>query len=377
MNVITIQLPEGAGLKAVVLAGGFGTRLRPLSCTRPKLLFPVGNRPLLDWTLERLAKSGTEEVILTVNYMAEAFIQHYGNSKHGMKLSYSREGRPLRTGGPIKKAEELIGREEPFLVLNGDILTNIDYVKLLEKHKENDPIATIALYRVEDPSRYGIVELTDKNRVVRFIEKPTRGRAPSNLANAGIYVFNPEIFDYIPSGQPVSIEHEVFPLLAGEGKLYGHDFSGLWVDIGEPEDYLRANRLLLDTEIKESQLGKDVIIEGEAEIEDPTVIGEGVTIGEKSKIGPHVAIGENTTVGKGVRVENSIVFPGVVISDFTSIKGAIIGENATLGRWVKIEDRCIVGGYAVIRDNVTLTRGVTVCPFKEVSESVLTSKSLM
>ncbi|KPV62320.1 MAG: Bifunctional protein GlmU [Candidatus Bathyarchaeota archaeon BA1] len=364
-------------MKAVVLAGGFGTRLRPLTCTRPKLLFPVGNRPLLDWTLERLAKSGTAEVILAVNYMAEAFIQRYGDSAYGMKLLYSREARPLRTGGPIKKAESLIGLEEPFLVLNGDILTNIDYARLAEKHKENDAIATIALYKVDDPSRYGVVELTEQNRVVRFVEKPMRGRAPSNLANAGIYVLDPKIFDYIPDGRPVSIEHEIFPKLADEGKLYGHTFDGIWIDIGELEDYLKANKLLLETEIKKSQLGRDVNIGGEAEIEDPTVIGERVTIGEKSKIGPYAAIGGYVTVGKGVRVENSIIFPGATILDFTSIRGAIIGENAIVGRWVKIEERCIVGDHALIQDNVTLTKGVTVCPSKEVSESVLTPKCLM
>ncbi len=364
-------------MKAVVLAGGFGTRLRPLSCTRPKLLFPVGNMPMLDWTLERLAKSGIEEVILAVNYMAEAFIQCYGNSKYGMKLLYSREGRPLRTGGPIKKAEELIGHEETFLVLNGDILTNINYAELVEKHKEKEAIATIALYRVEDPSRYGVVELTEKSRVVRFVEKPVREKAPSNLANAGIYVLDPKIFSYIPSGRPVSIEHEIFPKLANERKLYGHDFEGLWIDIGEPNDYLKANKLFLDMEIKTSKIGKVVRIGVGAEVEDPTVIGEEVTIGEKSKIGPHVVIGERVTLGKGVRVENSIIFSGAIISDFTAIRGAIIGENAIIGRWVKIEDGCIIGDYAMIQDDVTLTQGVTVCPYKEVSESVLTPKCLM
>jgi len=364
-------------LKALVLAGGVGTRLRPLSCTRPKLLLPVGNKPLLDRTLERLAESGIEEVVLAVNYMAEAFIQRYGKSKHGMKISYSREKTPLRTGGPIKKAEELIGRQKPFLILNGDILTNIDYAELAEKHKENNAVATIALYKVEDPSRYGTVKLTEKNRVVQFEEKPASGKAPSSLANAGIYVLDPQIFDYIPGGRPVSIEREIFPRLADEGKLYGHDFEGFWIDIGEPKDYLKANRLLLDTEIKKSQLGRGVAMETGAEIKDPTVVDEGVNIGEKSKIGPHAALGKHVVLGKGVHVEDSVVFPGTTISDFASIKDAIIGEDVIIGRRVKIKDGCIVGDHAVIRDNVTLTGGVTVCPSREVSESVFTSKCLM
>lgn len=364
-------------LKALILAGGVGTRLRPLSCTRPKLLFPISNKPLLDWTLERLAENGIKEVILAVNYMAEVFIQRYGATKYGMKLRYSREARPLRTGGPIKKAEELIGHKEPFLVLNGDILTNMNYADLVRKHKENDAIATIALYKVEDPSRYGIAEMTEKTRVLRFLEKPTRKEAPSNLANAGIYVLDPRIFDYIPSERPISIEYEIFPRLSEEGKLFGYSFEGLWADIGELGDYLRANRLWLDTEIKENKIDESVKMKSNAEISNPTVLGKNVTVGEKSKVGPYVAIGDNVTIGKGVRIENSIVFPETTISDFSSVKGAIIGEKAIIEKWVKIEDGCIIGDHAIVKDNVTLTRGVTVCPSKEVAESVLTSKCLM
>jgi len=375
-------------MKAVVLAGGFGTRLRPLSCTRPKLLFPVGNKPLLDWTIKKLAKSGTREVILAVNYMVDAFVQHYEKSKHKPKIYFVRDipisdtrtlfQRPLGTGGPIKNAERLIGRKEPFLVLNGDVLTNLDYAQLIKRHRNNKKaIATIALYRVNDPSRYGVAELAKNNRILRFIEKPTREKAPSNLINAGIYVLEPEIFDYIPSGRPVSIEREVFPRLAEEGKLYGYNFKGLWIDIGEPEDYLKANNLWLDHEIKRSQIGKNVRIEDEVKIKKPSTIDNGTTIGEKSEIGSHVTLGEHVTVGKGVHIENSIIFLGTIISDFTSIRGAIIGEAAMIGSQVKIERGCLIGDHATILDNVTLYRDVTVCPWKEVAESVLTPKCLM
>jgi len=283
----------------------------------------------------------------------------------------------LGTGGPIKNAEKLIGRKEPFLVLNGDILTNFDYTNFMKKHIEKGARATIALYRVDDPSRYGVAELTEKNRVVRFVEKPIRNKAPSNLINAGVYCLEPEVFDYIPREQPVSIERQVFPRLAEEGKLYGCDFKGFWIDIGEPEDYLKANELLLDIEIKESQLGKSVHVKSSAEVQKPTVIGDGAVIGEESKIGPHAAIGERVTLGKEVSIQNSIIFPGTTISDFTSIKGAVIGEDVRIGRRVKIENVCLVGDHSVIEDNVTLTRGVTVCPSRVVSESVLTPRCLM
>jgi len=375
-------------MKALILAGGFGTRLRPLSCTRPKHLFPIGNKPQLDWTIEKLTKGGIKEVILAVNYMADVYVQHYRKSKQKPKISFSRDiltsdthtrfQRPLGTGGPIKNAEKLIGRKEPFLVLNGDILTNLDYAQFMKRHKTNkQATATIALYRVKDSSRYGVAELAKDNRVLRFIEKPTREKVPSNLINAGIYVLEPEIFDYIPSGRPVSIEREIFPKLAEEGKLYGYNFKGLWIDIGEPEDYLKASKLWLDHEIKKSQIGKNVHIEDEVEIKNPSTIDNGTTIREKSEIGPNVTLGEHVTIGKEVHIENSIIFPGAIISDFTSIKGAIIGEAAMIGSSVKIESRCLIGDHAVIRDNVTLTRGVTVCPWKEVAESVLTPKCLM
>jgi len=364
-------------LKAVILAGGFGTRLRPLSCTRPKLLFPICNEPLLDWTFKNLAKSSVSEVILAVNYMADAFIHRYGNSAYGMKLHYSRETMPLGTGGPLKKAESIIGHDKPFLVLNGDILTTVDFTQVVNLHQKNDGIASIMLYSIEDPSRYGTAELAKNNRITRFIEKPPRGKAPSNLVNAGIYVLEPQIFDYIPAGRQVSIEREIFPKLVAEKKLYGYNFEGLWIDIGKHEDYLRANQLLLKTEARKERRTRSVNVSKEVEIENPLVIGKNVEIDEKSKIGPYVAIGDGTTIGKGVRIENSIIFPNAIISDFTSIKSAIIGEGAILGKWVKIEDNCIVGDYAMIRDNLTLTQGVTICPSKEVTESVLTPKNMM
>lgn len=375
-------------MKAVVLAGGFGTRLRPLSCTRPKHLFPIGNKPQLDWTIKKLAKSGTKEVILAVNYMADVYVKHYRKPKQKPKITFSRDiltsnkhtrfQRPLGTGGPIKNAEKLIGRKDPFLVLNGDILTNIDYAELMKKHRTNkEATATIALYSVKDPSRYGVAELAKDNRVLKFIEKPTREKAPSNLINAGIYVLEPEIFNYIPSGRPVSIEREIFPKLAEEGKLYGYPFKGLWIDIGEPEDYLKANKLWLTHEIRKNQIGKNVHIEDEVEIKNPSTIDNGTVIGEKTKISPHVTIGEHVTIGREVHIENSIIFPGAIISDFTSIRGAIIGEAAMIGSSVKIESGCLIGDHAMIHDNMTLTRSVKVCPWKEVAESVLTPKCLM
>ncbi len=302
--------------------------------------------------------------------MAEVFMQRYGKSKYGMEISYSREKKPMGTGGAIKYAENFIDYEESFLVLNGDIFAKIDYRMLLKKHKEKNPIATIALYRVEDPSRYGTVKLTEESRVTQFIEKAPPGEAPSNLINAGIYVLDPKIFNYIPSGRPVSIEHEIFPQLAKEGKLFGYEFKEIWMDIGKPRDYLKANRILLDAEEKKRALGKDVNVGEEVMFNDPVLVDSGVNIGQKSKVGPYVIIGRDAILGRGVLLENSVVFSDATISDYASVKGAVIGEGATIGRGAKIREGCVIGDYVTIRDNITLSRDVTVCPSKEVTEGV-------
>ena len=364
-------------MKAIILAGGVGTRLRPLSCTRPKLLFPVLNKPLLDGTLERLAKTGVNEVILAVKYMAEVFMQRYCESKHGIKISYSIEKKPMNTGGAIKYAEEHIGHEEPFLVLNGDIFTTIDYTELVKKHKENNTVATIALYRVEDPSRYGTVKLTENHKVTQFIEKAPLGLAPINLINAGVYVLDPKIFDYIPAGRPVSIEHEVFPKLAEEGKLFGHEFKEIWIDIGKPADYLKANRILLDAQPKKQLLEQGVTIEDGVIFNGPVMVDVGVSIGQNSKVGPYAVIGGGTVLGRNVTIEDSVIFPNATIEYNASVRGAVIGEGVTIGRGTTILEGCVIGDYAIIRDNITISRDVTVCHSKEVTENVPETKRII
>ena len=364
-------------MKAIILAGGVGTRLRPLSCTRPKLLFPVLNKPLLDMTLERLAETGIDGVTLAVKYMAEFFIQRYGKSKHGINISYSIEKKPMSTGGAIKYAEHLIGHEEPFLVLNGDIFSTIDYNALIKKHQETNAAATIALYRVEDPSRYGTVKLTDENRITQFVEKASPGKAPSNLINAGVYVLDPEIFDYIPGGRPVSIEREVFPKLAEEGKLFGHEFKEIWIDIGKPTDYLKANRLLLDAEKEKRLLGKGVNVAEGTHISEPVRFDAGVTVGQNSKLGPYMIIGRNAVLGRNVNIKDSVVFPNATIEDNASVTGAVIGEAATIGSGATISEGCVIGDYAIIHDNVIISRDVTVCHSKEVTENIPESKRII
>ncbi|MBL7078842.1 NDP-sugar synthase [Candidatus Bathyarchaeota archaeon] len=363
-------------MKALVLAGGFGTRLRPLSCTRPKMLFPLANQAMLDWTMKNLSEGGVDTVVLAVNYMAEALVRYFGPTKFDLGIIYSREGRPLGTGGPIKKAQEHLVDGEPFLILNGDIISDIDYRRLVEFHKSNGGIATIALVRVPDPTRYGAVELDGDGRVARFVEKPEFGTAPSNLINAGIYVFDKEVLDYIPDGRKVSTEKEVFPILANQGKLYGYEVHGLWLDVGVPEAYLEANRHILERLTRED-MGEDRVVHETAKILEPTYLGASVNVGAHSVIGPNASISDHVHVGEGCRIENSIIFPGASIGDYSSVRNAIIGENASIEKWVKVESGSLIGDYATITDGVTITEGVTICPSKTVSESILQPRQVM
>jgi len=360
-------------LKAVVLAGGFATRLRPLSCTRPKILFPIANKPLLQWTLERLASNRIDHVIMAVFHQTEFYIKQSRIPTKGLHITYSHDPlrKPLGTGGSIKKAEKHIGHNEPFIALNGDIFADINYAELLEAHKQRNAIATIALRQVKDPSRYGVAELAQNNRITRFIEKPPPGTTKSNMINAGTYVLNPEVLNYIPKGRAVSIEHEIFPKLAETGKLHGYVFSGLWTDIGKPEDYLEINRKMLES----IPISRTHAFNQNIEINEPSAIDKKVHIGAKSIVGPYAVIGKNVTIGKNTRIKDSVIFADTLISDSTIVNGAIIGEGVTIEEKAQIQKNCIIGDHARIRKNVSLAEGTRVCPADIISKSVLTPKS--
>lgn len=356
----------------MILAGGFGTRLRPLSCTRPKTLFPVVNKPLLQWIFEGLAKNDIEEAILAVNRQTEFYIKQQRVPRCGLSVKYSHDPpkMPLGTGGPIKKAEKLIGQAEPFLVVNGDIFTDLSYKEILERHRERKALATIALYEVHDPSRYGVAEIAEDDRIVTFIEKPPKGAAPSNLINAGVYVLSPTVFQYIPKRRTVSMEREVFPKLVKKGMLYGYVVRGFWIDIGKPEEYLQTNKILLDAFINR-QKHKSA---HKFELKNPVALDKGISIGKKSIIGPYAVLGKNVIVGENVQIRDSVIFPDTKIGNFTSINGAIIGEGAIIGKKVRIGKGCIIADQAKVKDNISLAEEAAVCPAKEVSESILKSK---
>jgi mannose-1-phosphate guanylyltransferase len=356
----------------LILAGGFATRLRPISCTRPKTLFPIVNKPLLQWIFEKLSQNDVEEAILAVNRLTAFYIKQQRIPKYGLSVKYSLDPpkTPLGTGGPIKKAEKILGNSEPFLVLNGDIFVDLNYTEILERHKKRGNLATIALCKVEDPSRYGVAELAANCRINRFIEKPAKGAAPTNLINAGIYVLNPKIFQYIPQGKTISMERDIFPKLVEEGELYGHFFNGLWMDIGKPEEYLQTNKILLDS-LANIQKSKSA---SKFELKSPVALDKGVRVGEKSVIGPCAILGKNVTIGKNVQISESVILSDVKIDDSSSINGTIIGEGAIIGKKVRIGKGCVIGDQAKIRDNISLSDETFVCPAKEVAENILKPK---
>jgi mannose-1-phosphate guanylyltransferase len=356
-------------LKAVILAGGFATRLRPLSCSRPKTLFPIVNKPLLQWIFEGLAANEINEAVLAVNALTQFHIKQQKTPKCGLKIRYAIDPPkiPLGTAGPIKNAEKLIGHDEPFVVLNGDIFAEVNYKQLIEAHMKTGALATIALCKVDDPCRYGVAELENGNCIKNFIEKPAKDQAPTNLINAGIYVLSPKVFDYISKGQQCSMEREVFPALAKERKLFGHMIDGLWMDIGKPEEYLLANRVILDMLTKANKLKAPK----KMDVKMPVAIDRCVVVGKKTTIGPYTIIGKNVVIGDSVKISNSVIFPDAKICDNAIIDGAIVGEDAIIGKNAVINNGCIVADKVKIKENISLTSDSAVCPAKEISETIL------
>ena len=225
--------------KAVILAGGMGTRLRPITYEIPKALIPIGGKTITQHLFELLKKFGVTEIILAVGYLRKKIMDYFGDgSKFGVSVEYIEEEEPLGTAGPLKKAKDLLN--EAFIVSNGDELKDINIKEMYALHKENKALATIALTKVDDPSKYGVARLSG-SKILEFIEKPKKEDAPSNLINSGFYILEPEVIDMIPEGFAM-LEKDIFPKLAKEGRLFGYPFSGYWSDIGDMEKYDKVLR---------------------------------------------------------------------------------------------------------------------------------------
>jgi mannose-1-phosphate guanylyltransferase len=325
-------------MEAVILAGGFGTRLRPLTLTRPKPLLPILGRAMIDHVVLSMPEE-VDRVVLAVNYMADAIRDHLRRTDLGVEVAVVEEDEPLGTGGAFRNALGEV-RSDTFIGLNGDIVSSLDYSGLLGEQRARGGIGTIALWEVDDPSRYGVVELDDGDRILDFVEKPAPGEAPSDLINAGAYALLTEILDLVEPGVPTSIEREVFPRVLDRG-LYGHRFSGFWVDAGTPEAYLEAHRELLD---RIPQEWDDADVHSTAQVRGPSMLATGASVGAGAVVGPYATLDEGVRVAEGARVEDSVLHPRARVGPGARVRGSILGEGAEVGRDEEVDGAVLEDG---------------------------------
>ncbi len=337
-------------MQALVLAGGEGTRLRPLTLTTPKPVMPLAGRPFLSFMLDWAHAHGVDELILSCGFMSDAVKVVLGDIYDGMRLRYVVEDEPLGTAGPVRLAYDEGLLEERLLILNGDVLTDIDLSGELEQHERTGARATLALYPVEDTSSYGVVPTDDEGRVEAFIEKGG-GDAPTNRINAGAYVIERELAESIPAGRAVSFELEVFPALVGNG-LYGYDAAGYWIDIGTPERYLEATWDLLAGRAQSTLPPRD---------ETGSLIYENCLLAG-AHVGPQSVLGRHCSVGTDARVERSVLHERVHVGADAAVIEAVLAETVRVGERARIGPGAMVGAGAVIGEDAVVGEEARVEP---------------
>ncbi len=339
-------------MQGLILAGGFATRLRPLSCSKPKLLFPLVGIPLIDHMVNWFKDGGVRRVVLAVNHLSDKLKIEVGERRLGSEIIFSVEESPLGTGGPIRLARKVLDHKEPFIVANGDIVSDIDLSSVLRLHRESGAVATVALVSVREPRAFGSAALDSKGRIVRFEEK-SKTSAGRGWINAGIYVLNPSVIDMIPSKRHVSLEREVFPKLARSLKMQGWKHRGFWYDIGKIPDYVRANRELLRKPGFDTYKRRGQTVAG-VRIIQPTHIGRGSILEKEASLGPYAILSESVKVDTGARVRDSIIFEETVIGENCVVEGSIVGERVNVGRETRIGKGSIVAGEIMIEEGTVI-----------------------
>ncbi|MBI4203290.1 MAG: NDP-sugar synthase [Chloroflexi bacterium] len=349
-------------MKAVILVGGEGTRLRPLTHGMPKSMVPVLNRPFLEHTLAHLRQHGVDEVILAVGYLPQVIQAHFGAGEGtGVRLRYALEPRPLGTAGAVKRAAAHLDRT--FAVLNGDIFSDLDLGAMLSFHQSRQAQATIALTRVEDPSAFGVVETGPGGRVQRFIEKPHREEATTNWINAGVYILEPEALAQAPPDTHYMFERGLFPLLLEQGEpVYGYPFSGYWVDMGTPQKYLQLNcdllqgqaqSFLVPWEGNEVRLGKGVVVPPGAELRGPCLIGDGCKLERGVRIWGPAVLGPGCHLGPEAMVEATVLWEGVTAGRGASLTRCVVGSHTQVQAQARLHDCALAGKPAAGGRSVT------------------------
>lgn len=327
-----------SGLRAIVLVGGEGTRLRPLTLTRPKPMLPVIGVSILEHKLAHLAKAGVTHAVLSLGYKPDFFISAFpSGTAAGVQLSYAIEPSPLDTAGAIRFAADAAGfvgdyEGGPIIVVNGDVLTSLDLSRQLEFHRTSGAQATIALTRVEDPSAFGVVPIDDEGRVIAFVEKPKKEEAPTDWINAGCYILEPGVLDLIPAGEKTSIERITFPILVENKSLFAVQHDEYWLDAGTPATYLQAS---LDI------LGDDSHIDATSSVD--------ATASVRSSV-----IDASCVVGAGATIERSVLLPGAQVGAGAVIRDCMLGQNSVVGANVILTNLCVVGDEQRVADGTSL-----------------------
>jgi mannose-1-phosphate guanylyltransferase len=356
-------------MQALILAGGEGTRLRPLTLTVPKPVVPLVNSPFISYMLEWLRRHGVDDVIMSCGFMADGVRAVLGDgARLGVRLRYVEERQPLGTGGALKFAEELL--DDRFLMLNGDVLTDIDLTAQLAQHEQTGARATLALVPVENPSAYGLVRCNPDRSVEAFVEKPSPDEIDTNLINAGAYVLERDVLETMaPAGTNISIEREVFPTLVGSG-LYGFAASGYWLDIGTPRSYLQGTFDILEGNVA-TAVGQrladagHMLLDGarvDGKVLAPALVGSGSGIARGAVVGGRAVLGAGVEVGEGAHVESSVLLDGVRIGAHSTVRASIVAADATIGDHCHLDGGVVVGHAARIGPHNVLAAGARIFP---------------
>ncbi|HEY6532612.1 MAG TPA: sugar phosphate nucleotidyltransferase, partial [Acidimicrobiales bacterium] len=374
-------------MKAVIMAGGEGTRLRPLTSNAPKPLLPLVNKPMMEHVIDLLKRHGIDDIVVTVAFMANAIRDYFGDgTEHGVRISYATEESPLGTAGSVRNAMDLL--TERFLVISGDVLTDIDLSAIVDSHEANGALATIGLAHVDNPLEFGIVITREDGSIERFLEKPTWGQVFSDTINTGIFVLEPEIFDFIEADRPVDFSSEVFPALLEAGKpLFGAITEGFWEDVGTLDAYVRAHKDILDGKVEVDIPGFEMrpgvwFAEGadvhpEATVTGPAVIGENCRVEQGATIGEYGVLGANVRVRAEAFLERTVVNDNTYLGESVRLRGTVIGRSCDLRKSVRTEEGVVVGDECFLGEEAHLGAGVKVYPFKTIEARAVVNESLV
>jgi len=374
-------------VKAIIMAGGEGSRLRPLTCNRPKPMVPVLNRPVMSYCIDLLKKHGITEIGVTLQYLPEAIKEHFGDgSEYGVRLHYFVEDTPLGTAGSVKNAGEFLDRT--FLVISGDALTDLDLSKAIEIHRSQGAAGTLVLTRVECPLEYGVVITGDGGRIIRFLEKPGWGEVFSDTVNTGIYVLERDVLDYFAAGQKFDFSKDLFPLLMRENRpLFGVVLSGYWCDIGNLQQYLQAQydglagKVQLEIPGREIEpgvwVGEQVALDSGVTVKGPVLIGNHSHIGSGATLEPFTVVGDGCLIQPGVSVKRSILWERVFVGRNAALRGAVLCSRVQVQADAGVYEGAVVGDGSVIKEGGTIKPEVKVWPHKLVESGATVSESLI